>query len=54
MSSVANWGGGVSACCTAGLVVRWRGQRMAAAVSLAHANQLPLPRLQSVSGRESA
>ena len=37
-------------CCTAGPLVRYRGQWMAAyraAVPLAHANQLPLPRLWS-------
>jgi len=38
----------MSACCTAGPIVRHRGQWMAAycaTVSLAHANQLSLPRL---------
>ena len=28
--SVANWGGGMSVCCTAGPIVRYRGQWMAA------------------------
>jgi len=28
--SVADWGGGMSACCTVGLIVRYRGQCMAA------------------------
>jgi len=45
---MADLGGGMSADCTAGPVVCWREQWMAAqctAVSLAHANQLPLPRL---------
>jgi len=42
---VADWGGGMSASCKPRVPVRGRGQWMAAycaAVSLAHANQLPL------------
>jgi len=48
--SVADWGCGMSVCCTTGPIVRYRRQWMAAwcaTVSLAHANQLPLPRLWS-------
>jgi len=44
-SLLADWGGGMSASCTTGPTVCWRREWMAAAVSLVHANQLPLPRL---------
>ena len=46
----------MSAGCTTRPIVRWRGQWMAtqcATVLVAHANQLPLPRLKSASGHES-
>ena len=47
-ASVADWGDGVSASCNVGPIVCQHGQWMAtqcAAAPLAHANQLPLPRL---------
>jgi len=46
---VADWGGGMSVCCTAGPTVASAGNvwphNVLRYVSLAHANQLSLPRL---------
>jgi len=54
LKAQCGWLGRWYVCClqTVGSIVRWCRQRMAV-VSLARANQLPLPRLQSVSGHES-